>query len=206
MTRKPLSIQARLLAWVFGMLALVWLAVSAALRPLERLRAAVEERQPDDLRPLPLVEAQDELRPLVVSLNHFTERLRQQFERQAQFIADASHELRTPLAALKARIELGLREHEPQQPGSDAQRQHYRVHAPARHGTDFFVDRLCSHRGRVIPRGVAGKRTALRPDQSLPATSASTSSKSSSPPSISSSAIRSIWPWSIGTRSGWGML
>ena len=105
--------------WRMGLLALitlalVWLAVSAALRPLERLRAAVEERQPDDLRPLPLVEAQDELRPLVVSLNHFTERLRQQFERQAQFIADASHELRTPLAALKARIELGLREHEPQ--------------------------------------------------------------------------------------------
>ena len=106
--------------WRMGLLALitlalVWLAVSAALRPLERLRAAVEERQPDDLRPLPLVEAQDELRPLVVSLNHFTERLRQQFERQAQFIADASHELRTPLAALKARIELGLREREPQQ-------------------------------------------------------------------------------------------
>ena len=104
--------------WRMGLLALislalVWLAVSAALRPLERLRAAVEERQPDDLRPLPLVEAQDELRPLVVSLNHFTERLRQQFERQAQFITDASHELRTPLAALKARIELGLREREP---------------------------------------------------------------------------------------------
>lgn len=104
--------------WRMGLLALVtlalvWLAVSAALRPLERLRAAVEERQPDDLRPLPLVEVQDELHPLVASLNHFTERLRQQFERQAQFIADASHELRTPLAALKARIELGLREREP---------------------------------------------------------------------------------------------
>ncbi|HSC85596.1 MAG TPA: sensor histidine kinase [Pseudomonas sp.] len=94
-------------------LVLVWLAVSAALRPLERLRGAVEERQPDDLRPLPMVEAQDELRPLVAALNHFTERLRLQFERQAQFIADASHELRTPLAALKARIELGLRETEP---------------------------------------------------------------------------------------------
>jgi len=39
--------------------------------------------------------------------------LRQQFERLAQFITDASHELRTPLAALKARIELGLREREP---------------------------------------------------------------------------------------------
>jgi two-component system sensor histidine kinase TctE len=73
----------------------------------------VQERAPDDLRPLPLISVQRELRPLVAALNGFTERLRGQFERQARFIADASHELRTPLAALKARIELGLREAEP---------------------------------------------------------------------------------------------
>lgn len=97
-----------------GALLVVWFAVSAALRPLERLRTAVEEREPDDLRPLPLVSVQRELRPLVQTLNHFTERLRWQFERQAQFIADAAHELRTPLAVLKARIELGLRTHDPQ--------------------------------------------------------------------------------------------
>jgi len=96
-----------------GALLLVWITVSAALRPLERLRDAVEDRQPDDLRPLPLVEVQRELWPLVQALNHFTERLRVQFERQAQFIADAAHELRTPLAALKARVELGLRAREP---------------------------------------------------------------------------------------------
>lgn len=70
-----------------GALLLVWFAVSAALRPLERLRTAVEERQPDDLRPLPLVEVQHEFGPLVRSLNHFT--------------------------ALKARLELGLRAEEP---------------------------------------------------------------------------------------------
>ncbi|WP_277960765.1 sensor histidine kinase [Pseudomonas sp. RIT-To-2] len=92
-----------------GALLLVWFAVSAALRPLERLRGEVEARQPDDLRPLPVVSVQRELVPLVSSLNHFTERLRGQFERQAQFIADAAHELRTPLAALKARITLGQR-------------------------------------------------------------------------------------------------
>ena len=39
--------------------------------------------------------------------------MRGQFERQAQFIADASHELRTPLAVLKAQLELGLRAHDP---------------------------------------------------------------------------------------------
>ncbi|MCQ2028066.1 sensor histidine kinase [Stutzerimonas zhaodongensis] len=105
--------------WRVGLLAiaalvLVWLAVSAALRPLGKLSEAVELRQPDDLRPLPLVAVQRELRPLVAALNHFTERLRVQFERQAQFIADAAHELRTPLAALKARIELGRREQQPQ--------------------------------------------------------------------------------------------
>lgn len=104
--------------WRLGLLALaalllVWLAVSAALRPLARLSEAVQERAPDDLRPLPLVDVQRELKPLVGALNQFTERLRGQFERQARFIADASHELRTPLAALKARIELGLRAAQP---------------------------------------------------------------------------------------------
>jgi len=74
----------------------------------------VEQRQPDDLRALPLVAVQHEFKPLVLALNHFTERLRGQFERQSQFIADAAHELRTPLAALKARLELGRRDVQPQ--------------------------------------------------------------------------------------------
>lgn len=96
-----------------GALLLVWITVSGALRPLERLRRAVEERRPDDLRPLPRDEVQHELLPLVQSIDHFTERLRLQFERQSQFIADAAHELRTPLAALKAKVELSLRSDDP---------------------------------------------------------------------------------------------
>src|SRR5690606_40868823 len=86
--------------WRIGSLALaalllVWLAISVALRPLGKLSEAVEQRQPDDLRPLPPLGVQRALMPLVASLDHFTERLSAQFQRQARFIADASHELRT---------------------------------------------------------------------------------------------------------------
>ncbi|TBV01364.1 sensor histidine kinase [Phytopseudomonas dryadis] len=105
--------------WRMGLLSLsalvlVWLAVSAGLRPLESLRRAVAERGSDDLRPLPDGDMPRELRPLVNALNQFNDRLRGLFERQSQFIADAAHELRTPLAALKARVELGLRDRDPQ--------------------------------------------------------------------------------------------
>jgi two-component system sensor histidine kinase TctE len=103
----------RMCLLAFSALLLVWLAVSAALRPLELLRRTVVARASDDLRPLPDAELPRELRPLVSALNQFNERLRGLFERQSQFIADAAHELRTPLAALKARVELGLRAQEP---------------------------------------------------------------------------------------------
>jgi two-component system sensor histidine kinase TctE len=93
-------------------LLLVWLAVTVALRPLETLRRTVAARASDDLRPLPDTQMPRELRPLIDALNQFNDRLRGLFERQSQFIADASHELRTPLAALKARVELGLRAQE----------------------------------------------------------------------------------------------
>nr|WP_288454447.1 sensor histidine kinase [uncultured Pseudomonas sp.] len=101
--------------WRMGLLSLsalllVWLAVSAGLQPLESLRRAVAVRSSDDLSPLPDADMPRELRPLVNALNQFNDRLRSLFERQSQFIADASHELRTPLAALKARVELGLRD------------------------------------------------------------------------------------------------
>ena len=95
-------------------LLLVWLAVTVALRPLETLRRTVAARTSDDLRPLPDTQMPRELRPLIDALNQFNDRLRGLFERQSQFIADASHELRTPLAALKARVELGLRAREAQ--------------------------------------------------------------------------------------------
>lgn len=104
----------RMGALALSALLLVWLAVSVALRPLDQLRRSVAQRRSDQLQPLSVEGMPRELRPLVNTLNQFNARLRNLFERQSQFIADASHELRTPLAALKARVELGLRADEPQ--------------------------------------------------------------------------------------------
>ena len=95
-------------------LLLAYLTVNAALGPLRRVKEEVAQRRSDDLSPISTEGLQREITPLVDAINHFTGRLRENFERQRDFIAEAAHELRTPLAALKARIEFGLRATEPE--------------------------------------------------------------------------------------------
>lgn len=79
----------------------VWWVVSRALAPIERMRTQVAARAAADLSPLPLAGLPSEVRPLVGELNALFDRVRQAFETQKNFVADAAHELRTPLAALK---------------------------------------------------------------------------------------------------------
>ena len=86
----------------------VWWAVSASLAPVARVRRQVAERQADDLSAVGEDSLPDEIRPLVHELNLLFRRLRQAFEAQQTFVADASHELRSPLAALKLQVQ-GLR-------------------------------------------------------------------------------------------------
>jgi len=100
--------------WHLGLLAasvfgLCFLAVRFALRPLRNLQQALSQRPSHDTQPLSVTGLPREVLPLVRALNHFHQRLRHLLSRQSAFISDAAHELRTPLAALKARIELGLR-------------------------------------------------------------------------------------------------
>lgn len=96
-------------------LVLVWLTVNAALGPLRRVKDEVAQRRSDDLSPISTEGLQREISPLVDAINHFTSQLKDNFEHQRDFIAEASHELRTPLSALKARIEFGLRSNRPEQ-------------------------------------------------------------------------------------------
>lgn len=87
------------------LMGLVWWVVSSSLAPVQRVRRQVAERQADDLGEVSEAGLPEEVRPLVHELNLLFARVRQAFEAQRNFVADAAHELRSPLAALKLQVQ-----------------------------------------------------------------------------------------------------
>ncbi len=84
---------------------IAWWVVSRSLAPVARLRAQMAARKADELAPLNARDLPAEVRPLIIELNLLFERLRQAFDSQRVFVADAAHELRSPLAALKIQLQ-----------------------------------------------------------------------------------------------------
>jgi signal transduction histidine kinase len=86
-----------------------WRLVGRSLRPVEAIRAQVEQVTPDQLdRRVAEPPARDELGRLARTMNTMLDRLQRSHERQRRFVSDASHELRSPLAAIRTRVEVGL--------------------------------------------------------------------------------------------------
>jgi two-component system, OmpR family, sensor kinase len=87
-----------------------WLLAGAALRPVERLRAAVAAVPPDQPGGALLVPGtRDELAALARTMNELLGRISRALERERRLIADASHELRSPLTVLRTELELANR-------------------------------------------------------------------------------------------------
>jgi two-component system, OmpR family, sensor kinase len=98
-TLMPVAVMAPVL------MLMVWWVVSSSLAPVSRAREQLAQRQPDDLSEIDPTGLPDEVRPLISELNHLFERLRQAFDAQTRFVADAAHELRSPLSALKLQVQ-----------------------------------------------------------------------------------------------------
>lgn len=90
---------------ILGVAGIVWVAVTLALRPLDRLGAVIAERSPDDLRPV-MADVPQEVSALVQAINSFMSRLDIALDALRNFTGNASHQLRTPLAVVRTQLAL----------------------------------------------------------------------------------------------------
>jgi signal transduction histidine kinase len=89
-----------------------WLGTRAALRPVDRMRAAAAALPPGERLPVPV--AHDELRALTEELNRLLARRDEAAARLERFTGDAAHELRSPVAAIRAQAEVAALHPDPQ--------------------------------------------------------------------------------------------
>lgn len=90
---------------------LIWIIVGKSLNSLQKISDEVRRRAPDHLEPMDPGQAPIEIKTIVEEWNKLFERLKQGFEREKRFAADAAHELKTPLAAIKAHTQVALNAH-----------------------------------------------------------------------------------------------
>lgn len=98
-TTVPIMVMVALLLF------LVWWVVTSSLAPVYRVQRQISTREADSLNEVETTGLPNEVRPLVEELNLLLRRMRQAFDAQKNFVADAAHELRTPLSALKLQVE-----------------------------------------------------------------------------------------------------
>lgn len=87
---------------------LIWIVIGRGLDGLDSVARELANREPNHLEPVNIESLPDEIRPVIDELNKLFFRLKEGFERETRFTADAAHELRTPLAALKAQAQVAL--------------------------------------------------------------------------------------------------
>ena len=102
-------------AWLLLPLALAlatlsaWVLANLAVRPLHRLRAAMQGLTPQALDVRLSTAGEDrEFQVLIEAYNTMLDRLALSFRQASRFSADAAHELRTPLTILQGKLEQAI--------------------------------------------------------------------------------------------------
>jgi signal transduction histidine kinase len=94
--------------------AIAWALVGRALRPVEAIRAEVDEITGSTMhRRVPEPPTRDEVGRLARTMNAMLSRLDTSATRQRQFVSDASHELSSPVAAIRTVLEVARHEADP---------------------------------------------------------------------------------------------
>lgn len=87
----------------------VWWGVGRGLAPVARVAMEVARRSPLNLKPVGAEVVPSEIYPLVDKLDDLLARLREAFDLERRFTADAAHEIRTPLASIRTHTQVALR-------------------------------------------------------------------------------------------------
>lgn len=101
-----LSLALPVLSLIVAIAAIIYIRVTAALRPVLQISAQIDARQPGNLEALRGHRMPIEIAPLFDAFNRLIARMRDAIAREREFVDNAAHELRTPVAAVKARAQL----------------------------------------------------------------------------------------------------
>ncbi|MCB2114916.1 MAG: sensor histidine kinase [Rhodobacteraceae bacterium] len=92
-----------------ALVAVAFVVIRSAMRPLDRIAAGLLARDPYDLTPME-TNVPGEVAVMIDAMNRFMRRLDRQIAAMRNLISDTAHQLRTPVAAIRAQAELAAEE------------------------------------------------------------------------------------------------
>ncbi|AOO85038.1 sensor histidine kinase [Bosea vaviloviae] len=129
-------------------MALIWLAVRSALRPLDAIERAIVANDAANLQPLD-VPVPQEIHHLVAALNSLIGRLISLLARMQNFVAESAHQIRTPLSNLRAQVEMAVDETDRGSIRDQLRSIHRNAVVVSRLADQLLADTMVAHRAEI---------------------------------------------------------